>query len=68
VERVRRRGRSIGSNSAGGINRCTYRLPIAVSIDCPVSARVERANRKRRYHATVGTGFKYRAMAVEQDH
>jgi hypothetical protein len=33
-----------------------------------VSARVERADRTRQYHATVGTGFKNRATAGEQEH
>jgi hypothetical protein len=60
VGRVRRRGRSIG--------RRTYLVPLAVSIDCRVSARVERADRTRRHHATAGTGFNNRATAVHQDH
>jgi hypothetical protein len=68
VGRVRRRGRSIGSNSAGGKNRCTYLVPLAVLIDCRVSGRVERADRTRRDHAAAGTGFKNRATAVDQDH
>jgi hypothetical protein len=68
VGRVRRSGRSNGSNSAGGTTRRTYRDTLAVSVDYWVSARVERADRTRRYHATVGTGFEHRAMAVKQDH